>query len=45
MGSAMEEGDVLQREEGYGKIKLHHLHSHSELPLLETFYPYKFHTL
>ena len=23
-------------EKGYGKIKLHHLHCHSELPLLET---------
>ena len=42
---AMEEGDVSQREEGYEKIKLHHLHCHSELPLLETVYPYKFHTL
>ena len=42
---AMEEGGVSQREEGYEKIKLHHLHCHSELPLLETVYPYKFHTL
>ena len=32
----MEERDVSQREEGYGKIKL---------PLLDTIYPYKFHTL
>ena len=26
-------------EEGYGKIKLHHLHCHSELLLQETVYP------
>ena len=37
--------NVSQREEGYEKIKLHHFHYHSELPLLETVYPYKFHTL
>ena len=31
--------------DGYGKIKLHHLHYHSELLLQQTAYPYKFHTL
>ena len=39
VGCAMEEGNVSQREEGYGKIKLHHLHCHSELLLQETVYP------
>ena len=38
IGCAMEEGNVSQRE-GYGKIKLHHLHCHSELLLQETVYP------
>ena len=37
--------EICQREEGYGKIKLHHLHCHSELLLQETVYPYKSHTL
>ena len=25
--------EICQREEGYGKMKLHHLHCHSELLL------------
>ena len=29
--------EICQREEGYGKMKLHHLHCHSELLLRYNF--------
>ena len=34
IGYALKEGNVSQREEDFGKIKLHHLHCHSELHAL-----------
>ena len=46
IGCAMEEGNMSEGGiKGYGKIKLHHLHCHSELLLQETVYPYKSHYL
>jgi len=41
----MEKGNVSQREEGYGKIKLLHFQSQSKPLLQQTVNPNKIHTM